>query len=134
MAEYTGKNMIFSWVHAGGTVAMQADFRTVNLSPTIDFADSTAGSDARRSRIPTIADVTVSYSGLAQTGGTVLEDALQEGDEGTIIFQPEGTVTGKRKYTIGAFSQGPKYNYPYADVVELSVEFLGNGTFTVGVN
>jgi hypothetical protein len=134
MSEYTGKNMVFQWIYSGGTVNMQADFRTVNLSPTIDFADSTAGSDARRKRIPTIADATVSYSGLAQQGGTAVEDALAEGTEGTIIFQPEGTAAGKRKYTIGAFSQGAKTNLPYADVVELSNEFLGNGNYTRGTN
>jgi hypothetical protein len=134
MAEYTGRDIVFQWVHSGGTVSMQADFRTVSLSPTIDFADATAGSDARRKRIATIKDATVSYSGLAQTGGTALEDALVEGTQGTIIFQPEGTASGKRKYTIGAFSQGGKFNLPYADVVELNVEFLGNGDYTLGVN
>ena len=134
MPEYTGKDMVFNWVHAGGTVSMHADFRTVTLSPVIDFADSTAGSDARRSRIPTIADVAVSYAGLGQTGGTVLEDALAEGAAGTIIFQPEGTAAGKRKYTIGAFSQGAKFTYPYADVVELTNEFMGDGNYTRSVN
>lgn len=133
MAEYTGSNMVFQWVYSGGTVSMQADFRTVTLSPTVDFADATAGSDARRKRIPTIKDTSVSYAGLAQTGGTALEDALVEGTEGTILFYPEGTATGKRKYTIGAFSQGGKFNLPYADVVELTVEFMGNGNHTLGV-
>lgn len=134
MAEYTGSGMVFQWIHSAGTASLQADFRTVNLSPTVDFADSTAGSDARRKRIPTVKDITVSYSGLAQTGGTALEDALLEGAEGTIIFQPEGTASGKRKYTIGAFSMGAKFNVPYADVVELTVEFNGNGNYTVGTN
>lgn len=134
MPEYTGSSMVFQWIHSGGTVSMQADMRTVNLSPTVDFADSTAGSDARRTRIATIKDTTVSYTGLAQTGGTALEDALVEGTQGTIIFQPEGTASGKRKYTIGAFSQGAKFNHPYADVVEMSVEFVGNGNYTLGTN
>jgi hypothetical protein len=130
MAEYTGAGMYFQWVTSGGTVNLEADERTVNLNPSVDFADSTAGADARKTRIPTLKDTMASYAGVAQKGGTALEDLLTEGQEGTIFFGPEGTVTGKRKYTIGAFSGGPKYAFKYADVTEISIEFTGNGQFS----
>lgn len=132
MAEYTGANMYFEWVYSSnaGTVTLHGDERTVNLNPSVDYADSTAGSDARKKRIPTLKDTMVSFAGVAQTGGTALEDALAEGVEGTITFSPEGTAAGKRKYVIGAFSGGGKFAYKYADVTELTVEFTGNGSYT----
>lgn len=134
MPEYTGSAVVASWVWSGGTVTLSGDQRTFSITPSIDFADSTAGADPRRKRIPTIADVSASYSGLAQTGGTALEDALAEGNAGTLILQPEGTAAGKRKYTVGAFSQGAKFNYPYSDVVEITCDFLGDGNYTRGTN
>lgn len=132
--EFSGSALVFQWIWSGGTATLSGDQRTVSLSPSVDFADTTAGSDARRTRLPTLKDASVSYSGLAQGGGTATEDALAEGNQGTIILQPEGTAAGKRKYTIGAFSQGAKYNYPYSDVVEMTCDFVGDGNYTRGTN
>lgn len=134
MPEFTGSAVVASWVYAGGTATLSGDHRTFSLTPSIDFADATAGSDARRKRLATIADVSVSYAGLAQEGGTALEDALAEGTHGTLILQPEGTAAGKRKYTVGAFSQGAKFNYPYSDVVEITCDWVGDGNYTRGTN
>lgn len=134
MPEFSGSALVFNWIYSGGTVSLHSDFRTVTLTPSMDFAETTAGADPRRKRLATIADTAVSWSGLAQTSGTALEDALAEGVPGTIILQPEGTAAGKRKYTIGAFSQGAKFSYPYSDVVEISVDFVGDGNYTRATN
>jgi hypothetical protein len=130
MAEYTGANMYLAWIYAGGTVTLQADERTVNLTPSVDFADASAGADARKQRVTTLKDTMVSFAGVAQTGGTALEDALAEGTHGTVEFGPEGTASGKRKYTIGAFSGGAKFGFKYADVTEITCEFTGDGNYT----
>jgi len=127
MAEYTGKDMYFSWIHSGGTVTFHADHRSVNLAPTIDYVETQAGSEETKTRLARMKDSSVSYEGLAQVGGTVLEDALIEGTGGTLIFGPEGTAAGKRRYTIPAFSDGANLTFPYADVTTLSVNFTGNG-------
>lgn len=130
MPEYTGANMYFAWVYSGGTVTLHADERTVNLNPSMDFAETTAGSDPRKTRLATIADIAVSFAGVAQTGGTVLEDALAPGTEGTILFGPEGTALGKRKHVVGAFSQGAKFALKYADVTEITCDWMGNGNYS----
>jgi hypothetical protein len=132
MAEYVGANMYLAWVYSGGTVNLHADERTVSLNPSIDFADTTAGSDARKTRLSTVADMAVSFAGVAQTGGTAFEDALAPGTQGTVIFGPEGTAVGTRKHTIGAFSQGAKYSFKYADVTEVTCDWMGNGNYTRG--
>lgn len=134
MGEYSGSAVVCTWTWSGGTATLSGDQRTFSVTPSIDFIDTTAGADARRKRLPSIADASVSYSGLAQTGGTALEDALAEGNQGTITLQPEGTAAGKRKYVIGAFSQGAKFNYPYADVVEITCDFVGDGNYTRTTN
>jgi hypothetical protein len=130
MAEYTGANMYLAWVYSGGTVTLQADERTVNFNATMDFAETTAGSDPRKTRLATIGDVQLSFAGVAQTGGTALEDALAPGTQGTVYFGPEGTAAGKRKHIIGAFSNGAKYAMKYADVTEITCDFMGDGNYT----
>lgn len=130
MPEFTGASMYLAWVYSGGTVLLHSDERTVNLNPSVDYADATAGADPRKKRIATLKDTMLSYAGVAQTAGTALEDALAEGTEGTLLFGPEGTVAATRKYVIGAFSGGAKFAYKYADVTEITVEFTGNGTYS----
>lgn len=130
MAEFSGSALYMDWIYSGGTVVLSGNQRSANLSPSIDFIDTTAGSDARRTRLASIADVSVSISLLAQKGGTALEDSLAEGTHGTLNVYPEGNASTKRKYIVGAFSQGAKTNMPYADVVEVTCEFMGDGNYT----
>lgn len=130
MAEFSGSALYGDWVWSGGTVVLSGNQRTCNVSPTVDYIDTTSGSDPRKTRLVSLKDVTASWSMLYQVGGTALEDALAEGNQGTLNVYPEGTATGKRKYIIGAFSNGPKVNMPYADVVEMTVDFTGNGTYS----
>ena len=130
MPEFSGSALYFEWVYSGGTVTLHGDYRSADFNPSVDFADASAGSDPRKKRVVTLKDTQVSYRGVAQAGGTALEDALAEGTQGTINMGPEGTQSGKRKYVIGAFSQGAKIAMKYADVVELAVDFMGNGDLT----
>lgn len=130
MPEFSGSALYVDWVYSGGTVVVSGNQRTCTLSPTVDFIDTTAGSDARKTRLPSLKDVTASISVLYQAGGTALEDALAEGNQGTLNVYPEGTATGKRKYIVGAFSNGPRINMPYSDVVDMQCDFTGNGTYS----
>lgn len=132
--EFTGKNLLVKWIHTGGTVDLSGDFRTVSLTPSIGYANATAGSDASEVYLATVKDVKVSYSGVNPSAGTATEDALVEGTFGTLTIQPQGTATGKRKYTVPAFSSGANVTFPYNDTCEITCEFQGSGGFTRGVN
>lgn len=132
MAEYTGKDLYGAWVHAGGTILLAGDFRTFSLKPSIALVKGTAGSDADEVYLATVKDAQMSWAGVAQTGGTVLEDGLAEGTSGTLIVGPEGTVAGKRKWTIPAIALGGQINIPYADVVEISCDFQKSGALVRG--
>lgn len=133
MAEYTGAGLYVQWVGSVSTVTLQGDFRSFSIKPTIGLAKATAGADADEVYLKTVKDAQMSWAGVAQTGGTVLEDALAEGVEGTLIVGPEGTATGKRKWTIPAIALGASFNIPYAEVVEIACDFQKSGAMVRGV-
>lgn len=128
--EYAGSAAYANWVYSGGTEVLSGWQRTFKLTPSTEFIDATAGSDQYKVKIPSFTDIMFSASGVAQTGGTALEDALAEGTQGTINYYPEGTASGNRQHIIGAFSHGLTINQPYADVTEWSVDFEGDGNYT----
>lgn len=124
---FSGSAVFAQWIHAGGTVTLTGNQRSVSLTPTGDMIDTSAGSDEWRTRLPSIKDWSASISLLMPVGGTALEDAIAAGTQGTLIVGPEGTASGKRKYSGAAISGGGNVNMPYADVVEMSCDFQGNG-------
>lgn len=132
MPEFSGSALVVQWIHPSGTVALTADSRSLSIEPTVKLYTATAGSDADEVYLSGIKDAKISWSGVAQTSGTALEDALVEGTSGTLIVGPEGTASGKRKYTIPAFSMGLQVNIPYDNVVELSCDWQKTGAMTRG--
>ena len=137
MAEYTGKDLIVSWASlVGGTVIittdLSGDYRALSYKPSVGKVAATAGSDVFEAYLMTTKDTVIEYTGVMQTGGTALEDALASGVFGTLTVGPEGTATGKRKYTIPAFAMGGNFNYQYKNEVEISCQFQGSGTRTNG--
>ena len=139
MAEFlSGPTMVLSWIHPGGTTTLAADYRNVNWNPSTAYAEATAGSDTQVARLPTLKDATASIELVNPSGGTALYAALQPQVAGTLIIQPEGTATNKRKITFPAYSDGAQYTHPYADVATLTCGFTGAGNilanYTDGVN
>lgn len=136
MAEFTGKNLSVTWAYLAGTatttVDLSGDFRSLSYKPTIGKTTGTAGSDAFESYLMTVKDTVLDYTGVMQVGGTAVEDALTEGTFGTLTVGPEGTASGKRKYTVPAFAMGASLNYLYNKEVEIACQFQGSGTRTNG--
>lgn len=132
--EFTGSACVTKFVTTAGTADLSADRKSTNYNPSVDFADATAGSDTYKVKLPTLKDTTASISGVLQSGGTVVEDICAAGNFGTLTIQPEGTATGKRKYTMPCYSKGMQTQFPYADTCEFSVDFEGSGAPTVTTN
>jgi hypothetical protein len=133
MPEFTGKDLVLSWIWSGGTTALGGDYRTVTWTPTVAYADITAGSDTHVGRLTTLKDATASVS-LVDSGGTAIYAGLNVGVAGTLLIQPEGTAATKRKITFPCFSDGAVSSFTYNDTTTTSVNFTGNGAFTDGVN
>lgn len=137
MAEFFGKDLNFKWVGTAGTLDMTEYSRSVSFFPTVEVHDMTALPDTYRVKLAGLKDFTVTYNGLAQSGtagtaATTLENTLRAGEEGTVYFGPEGTATGKRKYTLPVISLGLQQNIVYNELAELNISFEGNGTVTYG--
>lgn len=132
MAEFTGKDLVVKWLYSGGTIDLSGDYRSLGYKPSIGLVNSTAGSDLFESYLTTVKDTQVSLSAVMQAAGTATEDALVEGTFGTLNIGPEGTASGKRKYTIPAYAMGAQFDWKYNDTVELSCDFQGSGARTNG--
>jgi len=127
MADYTGVNLFLSFAGSGGTVTLSTEYRSLSTNPSVGLVDVSAGSDTFKTYLTTLKDGSFEYSGLMQTLGTAVTNALREGIAGTLTIGPEGTVAGKPRETYPVITLGPKLNYPYSDVVEVSATFQQNG-------
>lgn len=117
MSEYAGSVMYLGWVYSGGTVTFHADYRTFSWAPTLNWIDATAGSDPFEHLLPSFG-VGSEFGAdcLLQAGGTAVLIALARGTGGTVVYGPEGTASGKIKYSIPATASGPQFNQSYNDV------------------
>ena len=124
MTEFARSAAYLGWVYSGGTITLHADMRTFDWTPTLNFIDATAGQDTYENLLPSYG-VGGDFSAelLAQAGGTVLAAALDRQTKGTVIYGPEGTATGKLKYSIPSYSQGPQWSSPFDDVTTITANW-----------
>lgn len=135
MPAYTGSGLIVKWIYTSGTITMDTDYHDFQYSPSIDFHEQTAGADTSKTRIAGLKDGSVSYNGLLQAGDLpAWGTAMALGMAGTIIYQPEGTASGKYAGTIPAICQGMTHHFVYNALVEANVSWLQNGDESHGTN
>ena len=139
MAEFlAGPTMVLTWTSSVGTISLAGDYRTCTWTSSIALEDVSAGSDTQIGRLTALKDATASVEIVNQTGGTAIQAALQPGIAGTLVIQPEGTATNKRKITFPAYCDGGVPAFPYANVSVTTVTFTGAGAvlanWTDGVN
>lgn len=125
MARYTGKDLVIQWIYTGGTVELNADYRSLKTSEESDAADSTAGADTYKQELPTQVDASAELEMLDTSGatGTAQWSALAPQTEGTLVWSPQGTATGKPKHSAPAMVKTRERDIPYDDVVAISVNF-----------
>lgn len=133
MTEFKGGNAYATWVHAGGTLVLSSDYRSISDAPSVALLNARAGTDAYETYIVDAKDGQTTITMLAQEGGTALLTALAEGTSGTLNIGEEGTATGKPKTSFPAISMGAQRNIQYNNLVEISVTFQQNGTRTQNV-
>lgn len=129
MAEFlAGPTMVLTWSFGAGSVVLAADYRTVTWSPSIAYEDVSAGADTQVGRLTALKDATASIELVLQTSGTAIAAALQPGQAGTLLIQPEGTATNKRKITFPSYCDGAQPAFPYANVAVITCGFTGAGS------
>lgn len=135
MARFTGKNLYAEFIYSGGTVVITGDQTQMSINPTVNMIDADAGDDTYKVRIPGLLDFTMSWAArIDQTNYVSVENALQEGNEGTLLVYPMGTVTGQgyRKYTAPVVSAGAVTTWPYNNVCEMTCDFNAAGLLVRG--
>lgn len=124
MSAFAGSAMYLGWVYSGGTVQLETDFRTFSWTPTLNFIDATAGADTYEELLASYGTgVEIPVTMVLQADGTALLTALTRQTAGTLVYGPEGTATGKVKYSIPATSSGPQFSQPFDDIVEITANF-----------
>lgn len=138
MAELiSGPTMVLTWTYSGGTISLNGDYRNCNWQPSTAYEDVSAGQDTQVGRLPTLKDARADVEILTQTGGTAIQTALQPQTAGTLVIQPEGTATNKRKITLPSYCDGAQLTFPYAGVSVISCGFSGSSAlnnWSDGVN
>ena len=142
MAELLGNNAVITWTYGtAGTVTLNADYRTWSVSPSQDKYEITAGADSYKGYIRGAKDFTAQYTGMDQAGGTPtsgtvgFDVAFAMGTDGTLVVQPEGTATGKQKWTYPCFTTtDPETAISYNGPCEITISWQGNGAWTRSTN
>ena len=142
MAENLGNNAVVTWTYGGaGTIALSADYRSFSYSPSIATYDVSAGTETAKSYVTGQKDFTAQYSGLYQTNGTAsagtasYSSAFAMGQAGTVVVQPEGTATGKPKWTFPVFTTSdPVVSVAYNELMMVNIAWQGNGAYTLSTN
>ena len=132
MAEYSGSALYFTWIYPSGTINFSGDYRTLTDNVEGNIIDASAGSDPYTVPIAGIQNGKVTLTYVDQAGGTTNMYACDFGTQGTIIYGPEGTATGKPKRTIPAMALGWSKNMQYTNVPEITVNWQYTAAPTKG--
>lgn len=127
MAKLSGKNL---WVSFSGTT-LSSEMRSFDVNLAQETADATAGADEYRNFVNTVKTIEASMELVMKehsTGGSAIKAALAAGAEGTLLWGPEGTATGKPKYGFYARISEASETIPFDDVWTKSVTFQNAGT------
>jgi len=128
--QYVGSSWYGTWIYSGGTVVLSGNQTKFGMERTVDTVEVTAGSDTQKAYLPTVTDNKFSYAVYdAGTAGSALAKSLTPNTNGTLTWGPQGTATGKPKFSIAAVVTSQKIEYAFDAAVLLEVEFLGSGSY-----
>ena len=107
---------------------VSADFRDFDIEMTIDTVEKSAGREASKSYIATLKDgtakLTYAYSG---TAGTAYTNLLRVGQQGTLLWGPEGSAAGKPKGGVEAIVIAHSKPMAYNDLMTRTATFQFTG-------
>lgn len=131
MARYSGKNLAFQWHTGGGTVTLHTNYRTWTVNESADEIDAGAGADAAKTFLAGPYERSGVLEFLPETAGTATYVKLAVQTDGTVVWGPEGSTTGKEKRSATATILGRDDNYSYNQVATLQIRFRLNSVDTV---
>jgi hypothetical protein len=127
MAHYAGKSLYVDF----GATDVSGDFRSMDVSESINIIDTTAGADTDESHVTGVRSATIDLTILCNgTAGSAVRSALAVGTNAALRWGPNGTASGNPKYECTATVESMDYSYPYDGEVEFTVSLVKDGTWT----
>jgi len=130
MPHYRGRDVGITFA----AVDVAGDGRSVSYEQTADTLDDTVYGMDERTKIASIEDGSFSLEMLDTTGAwSTAWVALKQGASGQVIIRPEGAGSGKREVSFTGVITSRATDYPYDDLVKVSVSGEISGAVTESV-
>ena len=136
MAFVHGKDSVFKLDNSGGSLTdISAYVNSVDMPQTVDVAETTVLGKDNKTYIVGLKDATISLAGLWDSTADAIFGAVL-GQSATLSFEysPEGTTSGKVKYTGEAILTSYSKNSPVGDVVSYSADLQVSDAVTRGTH
>ena len=134
MAFVHGKSSVFKLDNASGSLTDISSFvNNVDFPETADVAETSVLGASNKTYIVGLKDATISISGLFDATVDAILGAVV-GQTATLSYEysPEGTASGKIKYTGEAILTNYALSSPVGDVVAYSADLQCSGAVTRG--
>jgi predicted secreted protein len=132
MAFVHGKDSVFKLDNSGGTLTDISSYvNNVDFPETADVSETTTLGASAKTYIASLSDSTISLSGLWDATADAIFGAVV-GQSATLSFEysPEGTDSGKVKYTGEAILTSYAISSPVGDAVGYSADLQCSGSIT----
>ena len=136
MAFLHGKSSVFKLDNASGSLTdISAFVNNVDFPETADVAETSVLGASNKTYIVGLKDATISLSGLFDATADAIFGAVV-GQTATLSFEysPEGTASGKIKYTGECILTNYAMSSPVGDVVAYSADLQVSGAVTRGTH
>lgn len=136
MAFTHGKDSVFKLDNSGGSLTdISAYVNNVDFPETVDVAETTVLGKDNKTYIVGLKDATISLSGLWDSTADAIFGAVL-GQSATLSFEysPEGTSSGKVKYTGETILTNYAISSPVGDVVAYSADLQVSDSITRGTH
>lgn len=136
MAFVHGKDSKFKLDNAGGSLTdISTYINSIDFPQTADVAETTTLGDGSKTYIVGLKDSTLSVAGLWDATADAIFGAVV-GQSATLSFEysPEGTGSGKIKYTGECILTSYSKSSPVGDVVSYSADMQVSGAVTRGTH
>ena len=136
MAFVHGKSSVFKLDNASGSLTdISAFVNNVDFPETADVAESSVLGASNKTYLVGLRDASISISGLFDATVDAILGAVV-GQTATLSYEysPEGTASGKVKYTGEAILTNYALSSPVGDVVAYSADLQCSGAVTRGTH
>ena len=136
MAFVHGKNSVFKLDNASGSLTdISAFVNNVDFPETADVAESSVLGSSNKTYLVGLRDASISITGIFDATVDAILGAVV-GQTATLSYEysPEGTASGKVKYTGEAILTNYALSSPVGDVVAYSADLQCSGAVTRGTH